>query len=406
MAKILLFLSIGGMALFGVQYGVTHMDRVMTVMGKGEVSTPVPITSLEGGEAATNTLLVATSSAATLDAMMTATSTVRIVTHKEIPREVKAFYMTSWVAGTKSARERLIKAAEETHINTFIIDVKDNTGVVSWDGRIKKDDLAALIDDLHARGFYLIARVTAFQDPLFAKENPSEAIHRTDGSLWKSKKGEAWVDPGSQKMWDYLLSLGKESYALGFDEINYDYIRYSTDGLKENLVFPQSKEKGKSGRKEIISSFYAYITGELQKDHIPVSGDVFGIITTSTEDTSVLGQDFAVALSYFDYVAPMVYPSHYAAGTFGFQNPAAHPGPVITESLKGALKIADSVASSTGVATSSLYGKIRPWYQDFNMGAVYTADMIKAQIDAGKKLGIPSYMMWDPNNKYTLSAYK
>jgi hypothetical protein len=137
-----------------------------------------------------------------------------------------------------------------------------------------------------------------------------------------------------------------------------------------------------------------------------VSGDVFGIITTSKEDTAVLGQNFASAIQHFDYIAPMVYPSHYAPGSFGYQNPASHPGPVITEALKGALLIVDTVASSTGQATSTLKGKIRPWYQDFNMGAVYTAELVKAQIEAGNKLGVTSFMMWDPNNRYTISAYK
>ena len=117
-------------------------------------------------------------------------------------------------------------------------------------------------------------------------------------------------------------------------------------------------------------------------------------------------RDLHKALQYFDYVAPMVYPSHYAPGTFGFTNPAANPGAVIREAMKGAIVIADEVASSTGQATSTVRGKLRPWYQDFDMGATYTVEMVRAQIDEGERLGITSWMLWDPSNKYTKSALK
>ncbi len=331
---------------------------------------------------------------------------VDVPVHQKIPEVLKAFYMTSWVAGTKDFRERLIKTAEAEGMNAFVIDVKDNTGVVSWEGRIKKDALQALVSELHSKGFYVIARITAFQDPLFAKNNPNEAIQRVDGSIWKSKKGEAWVDPGSKLMWDNLIALGEEAHALGFDEINLDYIRYSTDGLHEKLIFPKSGERGNTGREAVIGEFYAYITEAFRAKGIPVSGDVFGIITTSKSDIATLGQNFETALKHFDYVAPMIYPSHYAPGTFGYKNPAAHPGPVIREALLGAITLADSVASSTGQATSTMRAKIRPWYQDFSMGATYTAELVKAQIDAGNKLGVTSYMMWNASNKYTGGAYR
>ncbi len=328
------------------------------------------------------------------------------VSHLSTPEVLKAVYISSWVAGTPSVRDRILALIDETELNAIVIDVKDNTGVITWEERMKEEDLVKLIEDLHTKNVYVIGRIAVFQDPKYAIAHKDHAVKKQDGSLWKSKKGEYWVDTGSKKKWEDTLALSEQAYALGFDEINLDYIRFSTEGVKDNLVFPQSGARAVNDRVGVVSEFYAYITGELRKRGIPVSGDVFGIITTSSTDIPVLGQDLHKALEYFDYVAPMVYPSHYAPGTFGFSNPAANPGAVIRESMLGAVRIADEVASSTGQSTSTVRAKLRPWYQDFDMGATYTAEMVRAQIEAGERLGITSWMLWDPSNKYTRGALR
>lgn len=334
-----------------------------------------------------------------------ATSTPVAVTHIKTPQEVKAIYMSSWVAGTPSIREKLFKLIDETELNAVIIDVKDNTGVLSWDGRI--NDLDALIEDLHKRNIYVIARIAAFQDPAYVKLHPEQAvINVTTGAIWRDRKGEPWVDTGSKDMWKYLVDLGKETHARGFDELNYDYIRFPTDGDLKSMRFPVSGERGLTDKRAIVQEFYKYLHDEFSPIGIPISGDVFGIITTNSNETKTLGQDLGDALNYFDYVAPMVYPSHFYKGTAGYDNPAAYPGPIIAYSMGGARDIAYAVASSTGQSTSSLMLKLRPWYQDFDMGATYTAEMVRAQITAGEKLGINSWMLWDPSNKYTPSALK
>lgn len=328
------------------------------------------------------------------------------VAHLKTPENLKAIYVSSWVASTPSVREKLVQLIETTELNAVVIDVKDNTGVITWDGRMKEAELKAFIEELHTKNIYVIGRVAVFQDPKYALAHKDHAVQKQDGTLWKSKKGEYWVDTGSKQMWKDILLLSEQAYAFGFDEINLDYIRYSTEGTKDHLVFPQSGARAINDRVRVVSEFYEYVTGELRQRGIPVSGDVFGIITTSSADIPVLGQDLHKALQYFDYVAPMVYPSHYAPGTFGFTNPAANPGAVIREAMKGAIVIADEVASSTGQATSTVRGKLRPWYQDFDMGATYTVEMVRAQIDEGERLGITSWMLWDPSNKYTKSALK
>jgi hypothetical protein len=328
-----------------------------------------------------------------------------VVTHVTTPAQVKALYMSSWVAGTPSIRSRLVKMVDDTELNAIVIDVKDNTGVITWDERVR--DLPAFIDELHRKNIYVIARISVFQDPAYVKKHPEQAVlSRATGGIWRDHKGIPWVDTGSTDMWRYIEDLSKETYARGFDEINLDYIRFPTDGALSDMVFPISGERAKTDKPGIVGDFYRYITDSLRASGIPVSGDLFGIIMVTDVDIKTLGQDLAVALQTFDYVAPMVYPSHFYKGTAGYDNPAANPGPIIAYAMGKGAEIADSVASSTGQATSTVRAKLRPWYQDFDMGATYTAEMVRAQISAGEKLGIGSWMLWDPANKYTASALK
>ena len=332
-------------------------------------------------------------------------TTERIVTHIKTPKNVKAVYMSSWVAGTPSIRSKIVKLIDTTELNAVVIDVKDNTGIISWNGRIR--DIESFIDELHAKNIYVIARIAAFQDPLYVKLHPDKAVRsKKTGEVWRDYKGVPWVDTGDREMWRYIERLSKQSYAKGFDEINLDYIRFPTDGVISDMVFPISGERAKLHKADIVSEFYHFITDSLRKDSITVSGDIFGIVMITKVDISTLGQDMHTALETFDYVSPMVYPSHFYAGTAGYQNPAMHPGEIIAYSMKFGIDIADEVASSTGQATSTIRAKYRPFYQDFDMGGVYTAEMVRAQIDAGYKLGIKSWMLWDPANKYTPAALK
>ncbi len=353
----------------------------------------------------------ATTSPTTATSSLTqATTTEPRVTHITTPEHVKAIYMSSWVAGTPSVRSRLVKMIDSTELNAVVIDVKDNTGVLSWNGRI--DDLDTFIEELHEKNIYVIARIASFQDPAYVKLHPELAVKNvTTGNVWRDHKGVPWIDTGSQAMWEYLASIGKEAYARGFDELNFDYIRFPTDGDLKSMRFPISGERGLYDKRGIVAGFYKFLHEEFSPLHIPISGDLFGIIATNANETKTLGQDLGDALRYFDYVALMVYPSHFYAGTAGFQNPAAHPREIIEYSTKGAVSIAVDTATSTRTASgtplfasSTLVAKLRPWYQDFDMGATYTKEMVRAQIEAGEKFGVTSWMLWDPANKYTPAA--
>lgn len=356
-------------------------------------------------DTATTTVVTATTT------QVEATTTPPVV-HIKTPEHVKAVYMSSWVAGTPSVRERLIKLIDTTELNAVVIDVKDNTGTLSWDGRVR--DIDGLLKELHEKNIYVIARIASFQDPLYVKQHPELAVKDVKtGGVWKDHKGVPWIDTGSRQMWEYVASIGHEAYARGFDELNYDYIRFPTDGDLKSMRFPISGDRGLNDKPGIVGEFYKFLHEEFSPKGIPISGDLFGIIATNSNETKTLGQDLGVALRYFDYVALMVYPSHFYPGTAGYQNPAAHPGEIITYSTAGAVKIAEATASSTlnasGTplfASSTLIAKLRPWYQDFDMGATYTKEMVRAQISAGEKFGVKSWMLWDPANKYTPAALK
>lgn len=389
-------ISIAGIFFLWIFYsGYQHITPVK----KLGVEEYVRLTEATTTVLASSTLVQATSSLVTAS-----TTKVKVVTHIKTPEHVKSIYMSSWVASAPSIRNKLIKLIDDTELNAVVIDVKDNTGLVSWDGRVR--DIDGLVDELHAKNIYVIARIASFQDPAYVKLHPDEAVHsKKTGGIWHDHKGVPWVDTGSKDMWRYIEKISKESYGRGFDEVNLDYIRFPTDGALSDMTFPISGKGGVVVNKpKIVAEFYHYITDALHKDGIPVSGDLFGIIMVTKVDIAVLGQDMHTALETFDYVAPMIYPSHFYPGTAGFQKPAQHPGEIINYSMKLGIEIADEVASSTGQATSTVRAKYRPWYQDFDMGGVYTAEMVRAQISAGEKLGIKSWMLWDPANKYTPAA--
>ena len=339
-----------------------------------------------------------------------------LVTHLATPTPVKAIYMTSWVAGTPRLRDRVINLLDTTELNSVVIDVKDYTGRISFavtdpeliaSGavEVRIPDIQALIADLHRRGIYVIARISVFQDAYFVSRHPELAVHRrSDGKVWKDRKGISWLEAGATPVWDYVIKIAQESYAVGFDEINFDYIRFPSDGNMQDISYKYFNAKTET-RAQVMKRFYAYLSQSLAPLPMPLSIDLFGLTTTSIDDLGI-GQVLADAAPYFDYIAPMVYPSHFASGYLNFSNPAIHPYEVVRNAMTsavGRLTATSSVATSTPVFYRRR-GKLRPWLQDFDLGATYTADMVRAQIQAVYDSGLTSWMLWDPNNRYTKEA--
>lgn len=327
------------------------------------------------------------------------------VTHIKTPEQVKALYMSGWVAGSENFRNSLVKIVDETELNAVVIDIKDSTGRISFatdDPEIEKigssenriKGIRALTSLLHLKNIYIIGRISVFQDPYLTKLKPEWAIKRTsDGGVWKDKKGLSFLDPTNKNVHDYILTLALYSYKVGFDEINFDYIRYPSDGNIKDINY--NLASGET-RADNIEKFFKYISQEIKKtENIPISADLFGLTTEGKDDMGI-GQVWEKTIPYFDFVCPMVYPSHYPSGYAGYKNPALYPYEVINKALLSGVVKTQAIGQNTS--------KIRPWLQDFDLGATYTKEMVRQQIKAVYDNGLDSWMLWDPSNKYTPSA--
>ncbi len=344
------------------------------------------------------------------------------VAHLPTPDPVKAIYMSQCVVGTPSFREELVKLIDTTELNAVIIDIRDYTGGIAFptDHPLLKDmvsdqcgaqDMKAFIEKLHEKNIYVIGRITTFQNPLYTKMHPEQAVQKVGGGVWKDHKGLAFVDVGATEYWDSVVALAEESYAIGFDEINFDYIRYPSDGDMKAAVY--IKRDGKT-KQEMLEEFFKYLDEKLSPE-IVTSADLFGMVTTNYDDLNI-GQVLERALPYFDYIGPMVYPSHYPKGFNGWQNVNAVPyelmkfvmASAVERTVATTTQIASLAYTRIGTSTPAVYlkpsydkKKMRPWLQDFDYPVEYTPRMVEAQIRANAELGLHSYFVWDPANKYS-----
>ena len=326
--------------------------------------------------------------------------------HLQTPNSVRAIYVSSWAAGSVNSRNKIIKMIDETELNAVVVDVKDSTGAVSFridDPVLQKinpfenriPDIDSLIEELHKKDIYVIARIAVFEDPHLAKVRPDLAVkRRSTGATWKDRKGLAWSDPGSKEVWDYNIAVAKGAYRIGFDELNFDYIRFPSDGDMADVMYPSLEDK-KIDKPETLRRFFHYLNNSLKKTEVPISADLFGMTTTNTDDLNI-GQVLENAIPYFDYIDPMVYPSHYPKGFHDYKNPAEVPYELIKFVMgEGVQRI---------LSASSTVSKLRPWLQDFDLGAAYTAPMVRAQIRAVYDVGLNSWLLWNPSSRYTLGA--
>jgi len=331
------------------------------------------------------------------------------------PAVIKAIYATNWSVANEKKLNYLINLIKTTELNALVIDIKDFSGYISYNTNLelpKKYNavelripkLNRLIKRLHDEGIYLIGRIAVFQDQRLPLARPDLALHASSTKgLWHDRKGLMWLDTAAQEVWDYNISVAKEILARGFDEVNFDYVRFASDGNMSDVTYPYWD--GRMPRSKVVSNFFKYIRESLPDSKLSV--DIFGLVTIAADDLGI-GQYFEDALPYFDAIAPMVYPSHYSKGFNGYQNPADHPYEVVKYSLDFAVRrMKDFMLYAS---TTPMQVKLRPWLQDFDLGANYDAAKVRAEIQAVIDSASSSpelfdgWMLWDPNNVYTSGA--
>lgn len=353
--------------------------------------------------------------------------------HMPTPSAVKAAYMSACAASSQTFRTHFTELFADTELNAVIIDVKDFSGTIAFPVQselLRQDDatgcfvkdMKELVQSFHDAGVYTIARITVFQDPYYAPRHLEQAVQKeSDKSLWKDGKGLSFVDVGARPFWEYITEIGNEAYAIGFDELNFDYVRYPSDGNMKDIYYPVTETfvqaDSKYGKAKELKKFFAYLDANLD-ERAKTSADLFGMTTTNIDDLNI-GQIMEYALPYFDYIAPMTYPSHYPKGFYGISNPNEQVYNVMKISLDAAVQrlIAPTTlvylegVTARASTTPAQYPKesqdiqqIRPWIQDFDYGGNYGPVEVRAQIQAVYDSGLTSWMLWDPSNKYTKDA--
>lgn len=326
------------------------------------------------------------------------TAAIRELVLAEAP--VRGIHLTCWGAGSPKLRGELLKKISASVINTVVIAVKETDGKVYIPGVEKAHkfgsyqaaiaDPAAMLKDFKAAGLYTVARIVVFKDKVVPKSRHDLAVKNPDGSLWRSRNGATWVDPYHKEVWDYNLDIAELCAKLGFDEIQFDYIRYPSEG--NTSLCRYSKPHNRQASTRNLKDFLDYSRKRLAPYKVKISADVFGL-TTSVKDDMGIGQDIATLASGADYVYPMMYPSHYNPGEYNLKNPNASPFKVINRGLKDAMgKLGKD------------YARLRPYLQDFSMGWPYGPSEVRAQIMATRLNLLESWVLWNASNKYTWAA--
>ncbi|MFC5451475.1 putative glycoside hydrolase [Paenibacillus aestuarii] len=323
--------------------------------------------------------------------------------------KVKGIYVSAWSAvGNKF--EQLVQLVEQTDLNAMVIDVKNDSGQVTYASAVPMvnsiganshviiHDLPAKLKRLKDRGIYTIARIVVFKDPYLSNKKNEYAIKSRSGGIWRDNKGVAWVDPFKEAVWDYNIQVAKEAATLGFDEIQFDYVRFPENGSKvdREVIFDNPKMRTKA---QDIEAFLVKAK-EAVGAQAYISADVFGLTTSSTNDMGI-GQDWSMISKQVHYISPMLYPSHYTNGMYGVKAPDLQPYAIVSKAISDA-----NVKRSELTKTNPEIAEIRPWYQDFTATwvkphKVYGKNDVYEQIKAARERGVDQFLLWNSNSNYT-----
>lgn len=278
-------------------------------------------------------------------------------TVKELNRvKVKGIYVSGPMAGTVGM-DNLIALVDRTELNALVIDVKNDDGYLTCEldvplaeqiGSEKHyiKDLPALVQTCKEKNIYLIARVVAFKDPILAEKMPEWSLHNSDGSIFRDKSGLAWVNPYRKEVWEYLASVGEAAIKAGFDEVQYDYVRFSTDSRMKQVDFGDST-KGRT-KTEAISGFTLYASERIHAAGGRISADVYGVVIDSEEDQQIVGQNYVEMSRSLDAISPMIYPSHYGPYNYQIPVPDAQPYDTVLAAMQASKMVLAGLDPKTG----------------------------------------------------------
>lgn len=348
------------------------------------------------------------------------------------PVQVKGVYLSANETSKQSTRNYVIELLDTTEINAVVIDVKDDEGYltvnldISLDEGTKEqvlenvtfasaDELKAILDEFKAHGAYLIARIAAFRDDVLSQVKPDCSLWwkaEWGGTIYVDNQGYHWLDPGDETVRQYLLDVSMAAVELGFDEVQYDYVRFPTTYigrvdyyghtgyyLEDNVTY---NEEGAQLRKDTITSFVEYVCRELVPQGVFVSADVYGTIIGSPEDSGNVGQDYAALSKWLDYICPMVYPSHYTSPIYGVQYPDTQPYTIVNGAMN-ASKEELSVLTDAGEHCAI----VRPWMQTFTASwlgegryITYGGTQLRQQINGVYDAGYSEWLLWNSSADY------
>jgi hypothetical protein len=313
------------------------------------------------------------------------------------PTEVRGVHVTAPLAGLPGKLEGYT-ALKAFGLNTIEVDVKDENGQVGFVNRdvpaLARDigaarpyyDAESVVARVHAAGMYLIGRVVVFEDPTLSAERPTLAVLRPDGSRWLNNGGLGWVNPYDRRVWRYAVGIGAAAAKAGFDEIQFDYVRFPSDGDLSQIVYRHVRAEPKGAT---IASFLEYASSVLHPLGVRVSADVFGLAATHDLGIGQVPKRIAGSL---DAIYPMVYPSHFSSGEYGITDPDAYPGRTVARALF------DFRRQVKGRAV------LIPWLQDFSLEHHYGLIEVTDQIAAARRQHAGGYMLWNPEGVYTRDA--
>ena len=328
------------------------------------------------------------------------------------PRAIRALYVNAWAFSSRRLWQ-LVSLADSTEINALVVDVKDDTGCLLYPSavatarEIGADDcvhlhsIAARMDTLRAHGIYPIARIVVAKDPLLARGKTEWSIRDRRGGLWRDRQGTAWVDAYNDSVWIYAAQLAREAVEKGFNEVQFDYVRFP-DEPRERLaeaIFP-AKKPGDTER-TAVRRHVQLLVDRVRAAGVPATFDIFALTASTTGGGDLgIGQVWEDFASVADVVLPMVYPSHYYPGAFGFAHPNGEPYRVVHDALRDAQEKTRDIPNAA---------TIRPYLQAFTLGRRkprYTPVEIREEIRAAEELGITSWVLWNPRSVYQRDALR